>query len=324
MELGKNIAYQNKLKRLGHQLASSENLLRTHPMVKDKLTILQTTLHYLHLQMQWELAGPTARLLIIFRSALQGEEIEKSQTGFIGLALQRLQQGVAQLMHVALSPTEKEFTPLLLAFIQMMALTTAYIATQLVENGKHLFPQEDPAAAQKARLLLRELGLTFVLGSRAAESALRAIGQGLNLKEVSQQHVTHIGMFFLLSLLTLLHEEEQVQEDFFETIKRFMQPTLDSVEYALQQAQGEHLIDNSYASIALSQLQFMRHAIHSARNGETLRQTLANGLDALGLPYEEVKRDLKRLIAFCTQLNENFKNTFYQKNMTATTIMQSA
>lgn len=323
MDLAKNIAYQNKLKRLGHQLASSEHLLRTHPIVKDKLTILQTTLSHLHLQMQWKLAGSTARLLIIFRSALQGQEIEKSQTGFIGPALQRLQQGVAQLMHIALSPSEKELTPLLLAFIQVMALTATYIATQLVENWKHLFPQEDPEAAQKASLLLRELGLTFVLGSRSAESALRAIGQGLSLKEASQRHVTHIGMFFLLSLLVLLHEEDQSQEDFFVTIKRFMQPTLESVEYALQQAQEEHLIDNSYALMALSQLEFIRKAIHSA-DGETLRQTLANGLDALGLPYGEVKQDLKRLIAFCTQLNENFKNIFYQTSMTATTIMQSA
>ena len=324
MELQKNTAYRNKLKRLGRQLALSENLLQTHPLVKDKLTVLPTILHYFNLQMEWTLAGPSARLLMTFRSALQAQEMGKSQTGFIGPALHRMQQAVAHLMSLSLNPSEKELTSLLLTFTQVIALGTLYVDTQLLENGKRLFPETDLAANQKASFLLRELGLTFVLGSRTIESAFRAVSQGLSLKESSQKRVIDIGMFFLLSLLILVNEQDSSQdEEFIETIKRFLKPTLDSVELALQQAQSEGYYEDELALLAFGQLQLIRSALDTSE-GESLKQVLANNLDSLGLPYHEVKQDLNRLIAFCSQLNESFRNIFYQAGMTATTIIQAA
>ena len=178
---------QAKLKRLGHQLEMSEKLLRTHPLVKDKLTLLQTLIHYFDLQTQWSLAGSPARLLMTFQSALQGMAVQQSQTGFIGPALDQLQRVVSKLVQAALQPSERELTSLLLAFMQVIALGVIFIATQLTDNWKRLFPRHDPAAAQKAALLLRELGLTFILGSRVAENAFRSVTQGLELKEESQK-----------------------------------------------------------------------------------------------------------------------------------------
>lgn len=324
MELQKNMNYQNRMRRLGHQLALSEHLLKTHPLVQNKLTVLQTLLHYFNLQMQWTLAGPSARLLMTFRSALQAQESEKSQTGFVGPALHRLQQGVGHLMHVSLSGSERDITSLLLTFTQVIALGSIYLATQLVENWKRLFPQEDPAAAQKAMLLLRELGLTFLLGSRTAESAFRSVGQGLKLKESSQKRITDIGMFFLLSLLILIEEHDHShEEEFFETVKRFMEPTFESIEYALNQAQAEHLFEEEQSLLAFNQLQLIRSAVDS-KDEETFKQVLANSLEAFGLSYQGVKQDLKRLIVFCSQLNESFRNIFYQTGMTTTTVIQSA
>src|SRR5262245_42193561 len=98
MEAQQHIVFQNKLKRLGRQLTLSENLFMTHPLVKDKLTVLQPILHHFNLQMQWMLAGPTARLLMTFRSALHAQEIEKSRTGFIGSSLQLIEKGMTALM----------------------------------------------------------------------------------------------------------------------------------------------------------------------------------------------------------------------------------
>ena len=138
--------------------------------------------------MQWSIAGPSARLLMTFQTALYAQEIERSQTGFVGPAIQRLQQAMARLMQISLHPSERELTPLLLAFTQVIVMGGIFIASQLVENWKTFFPQEeDPIAAEKAGLLLKELGLTFLLGSHAAESAFRNVGEGLGLKRAANK-----------------------------------------------------------------------------------------------------------------------------------------
>lgn len=321
MELQKNISYQNRLKRLGYQLSLSEQLLQNHPLVRGKWGILQTLLHGFNLQMQWAIAGPTARLLMTFQTALQSQQVEQSQTGFVGPAMQRLQQCVARLMQASLRPTERDLTPLLLAFTQVIALGTIYIATQLVENWKRLFPQdEDPIAAEKAGWLLKELGLTFILGTRTAESAFRYIGQGLGLEEISQKRITDIGMCFLLILLILAHQKGDSREDeWLETLKRFMQPTLHSVEYAFQEGEAQRLFENKQASLAINQL----HSLHKALDAsdvEAVKQALAICFEHLDFSFEEVRRDIQQLSAFCAQLNKSFKNIFERTTMTATTV----
>ncbi len=321
MELQKKISYYNRLKRLSHQLALSEHLLQHHPKVKGKWAILQTLVHGLHLQMQWAIAGPPARLLMTFQSALHAQETEKSQAGFVGPAMQRLQQLVTHFMHLSLPPTERDLAPLVFAFTQVIALGTLFIATQLVENWKRLFPQnDDPLATEKAGLLLKELGLTFILGSRTAESAFRSIAEGLGLKEVSQKRMTDSGMCFLLVLLILNQQHETVQdEEFLDTLKRFMQPTLDSIEPALQEAEAQRLLDTHQASLALRQVQVMRQALE-ASDAEAIKQALSASFDLLGISFQEAKQDTQRLSAFCAQLNKSFKNIFDRTALTATVI----
>jgi hypothetical protein len=321
MELQKNVSYHNRLKRLNHQLALSEQLLQNHPHVKGQWAILQTLVHGFHLQMQWAIAGPSARLLMTFQSALQAQETAQSQSGFVGPAMQRLQQSVARLMEMSLRPSERDLTPLLLAFTQVVALGTIFVATQLLENWKRLFPHDnDSLAAKKAGALLKELGLTFILGSRTAEIAFRSIGEGLGLKDTSQKRITNIGMCFLLVLLILAQESETAQDDeFLDTLKRFMQPTLGSIEHALQEAEMQHLLETHQASLALSQVQVMRQALETS-NAEAIKQVLAASFDILGISYQDAKQDTQRLSTFCAQLNKSFKNIFDHTAMTATAI----
>src|SRR5262249_45378073 len=148
------ITYDDKIKRLRRQLSLSENRLRQHPAVKHKLILLQNLLNRFNLQMQWKLAGPTARLFMIFQASLQGEESAKSKTGFIGPALQKMQDLVAYIMEASLSPSEKAVVPLLLNFTQLFAIILMALVTQLDEDGKRLFSQHEPAMAKEAQHLL--------------------------------------------------------------------------------------------------------------------------------------------------------------------------
>lgn len=324
MATQKHVSQQDKLKRLGHQLAMSEQLLKRHPLVNDKLVILQTMTHYFNLQTQWALAGSSARLLMTFQTALQAEESEESQTGFIGPTMSRMQQVVTLLMHAALNPLEKNLAPLLQTFTQVISLTTLYIATQLTANWKRLFPQRDPAAALKAALLLRELGLTFVLGSRTAESAFRSIVQGLELNEKSQKIITDIGMGFLLVMILLVNEEDNVNlEEFIETLKHFIQPTLPSIEQAIHLAQEQGMITDHQMSTAINQLQVFSRALQFS-DIDILRQSLVSSMEIFGLSYQEIRQDLKRMIDMCSQINENFKYIFYNKNMAVAPLRQTA
>ncbi len=313
-----------KLKRLGHQLRMSEKLLQTHPLVRGKLTLLQTIIHYFDLQTEWSLAGSPARLLMTFQAALQGKAVGQSQTGFIGPALDQLQRAVGKLVQASLQPSERESAPLLLAFMQVIALGAIFISTQLTGNWKKLFPRHDPAAAQKASLLLRELGLTFILGSRAAEAAFRSVTQGLELKEESQEKITAIGMCMLLLLITLLDEEGKVdQDEFFEIVKHYLQPTLKEVEQAIQRIQEEGMVDEEQALLAASQLQLFRQALE-AFEPANLKQTIESSLTVFGCSIEEIRRDLRHTATICSQINESFRHIFYQSEMTATTVTQAA
>ena len=125
-------------------------------------------------------------------------------------------------------------------------------------------------------MLLKELGLTFLLGTRTAESAFRSIGKGLGLEEISQKRVTDIGMCFLLILLIIAQEQgNSREEEWLNTSKRFMEPTLDSVEHAFQEAEAQRLFESHQASLAMNQVQLIRQAL-DASNVEALKQALGN------------------------------------------------
>lgn len=316
--------YQTALNRIEHQLSLTENLLQTHPLVNDELTILQTILHYFTKQAEWSAAGPLSRLSMTFQTALYAQETSQSQSGFMGPALVRLQQGLASLMQTLLSPEEKRLTGLLVSFTQAMAMVVVYLLTQTLGNWKRAFPPHDPGAAKAAGLLLRELGITFVLGSRLLETPFLALGQQLNLDEKRQKRLSHIGLGYLLILVLLVNEEDQPNnEELFELIQRFIDPTLGDIEEAIQEAQNQSMIEEEFALTALSQLQLIRRAIDSS-DAAALKLALLSSFDALELPYGEVKKDLNTLIGLCKQINESFKNIFYQSELSMTSMTQSA
>lgn len=314
-------SYQNKLKRLSRPLAQSDQLLQNHPLLKGKWTILQTLLRRFNWQIQWSMAGPSARLLMTFQTALYAQGIEQSQTGFMGPAILQVQQLMGRLIQASLKPSERDLTPLLVTVTQLIAMGAIFIATHLLENWKSLFPQdEDPIAAKKAGWLLREMGLNFLLGSRAAESAFRSVGKALGLKEESKKKITDIGMCFLLTLLILHHEDESPQEEsFLNTVKYFLEPTLPSIEQTLKEAEEEHILENEYVSFAMNQIQLVRQALNKGSR-EELKQALSTSFDMLRMSLQEIKRDIERISAFCAQLNKNFKNIFERTSMTATSI----
>ncbi|WP_068467248.1 hypothetical protein [Candidatus Protochlamydia phocaeensis] len=316
--------YQSNLARIGRQLALSEALLQTHPLVQDKLKILQTALHYFTLQTQWQSAGSLARLLLTFKTALRAQEVGESASGFIGPSLGRMQKAVAQLMQTTLKPSERQLTELLLTFTQVVTLVMVYLATQTLGNWKGLFPQNDPGAAKKAGLLLRELGLTFILGSHLVEKTFRLVAQGLGVSEQSQKGISAIGLLYVLILLAMIHEEDdQNNEELLEILLPFMKPTLDSLDQAVQQAQSQAIMEEENASLALSQLQLMRQVLENA-DLKGLKQAIESSFQALELPYQEVKKDLRKLIELCSQLNSSFRNIFYQKELSVTTMTQAA
>lgn len=316
--------YQTELKRIEHQLSLTENLLQTHPLVSDRLTILQTILHYFTKQAEWSAAGPLSRLSMTFQTALCAQETSQSISGFMGPALTQLQRGLANLMQTLLSPAETKLTSLLVSFTQTMAIAVVYLLTQTLGNWKKVFPSYDPGAAKAAGLLLRELGVTFALGSRLLETPFLALGQQLNLDEKRQKRLSHIGLGYLLVLVLLVNEEDQPNsEELFELIQRFMDPTLGDIEEAIQEAQNQSLVEEEFALTALSQLQLIRRAIDSS-DAAALKLALLSSFDALELPYGEVKKDLNTLIALCKQVNESFKNIFYQSELSMTSMTQSA
>ena len=319
MILQQTTAYQNKLKRLSHACEASQKLLQSHLSVNPIFSGLQMILHQLNRQIQWKLIGPSSRLLLTLQTAMQGCETNNSQTGFIGPTLVRLQKEMAQLMHVSLSPSEKREASVLAALTQILSIGTVFITPHLIENWNRLFPRHE----QKGSSLLRELGITFILGSRTVESTLRSVCKGLELTESGSKRITDIGMFFLLIQLILIDEETDSHEEMTNTIKEFLKPTLGSMEEALIQAQTENLYESGKAMIALNHLQLIKNALDKPEE-TNLKNVVINGLDSLGFSNQEVQQDLKKLITFCKQLNTSFRNIFYQTGRTATTVIQAA
>jgi len=313
-----------KMKRMGQQLSLSEQLLKVHPLVNDKLTLLQTVLRYLRLQLQWSSFGPLARLLLTFQTALKGKETTQSVTGFIGPHLDDLLREVSHLMRASLKSDQKDLIPLIDGFTQTLFLGMMYVSTQLVDNWKVIFPQRDPAAAFKAALLLRELGLTFILGTRALEQAFQAVTEGLHIKPNEQRQLTDIGMCFLLGILLILEDQNNPsQEEFTEIIQHFIHPALSSLESAIQEAQFQSIIESKKALLALAQVQLVRQMIVKGDRA-MLIEALKQICEAFDFSYEGLIHDLKHLDQVCSQISITFRNIFYQSQQRSTTLTQSA
>lgn len=261
---------------------------------------------------------PRARLSLALQIVSQGQEIDKSQSGFIGPALQRLQTLAVQLMQLSFNSSEKKMTPLLLGFTQLMLEATLFTTSSLAEEKKRPTSPDDPVTLRKATLLRRTLGLTFVFHSHLPASAFHHFAEGLGLTKENQQHVQNSGMGLLLTLLLFLDD----QEEFFTTFKHLMPPVLESLQQGLQEAHAQHLIDDAQLSLALNQLVLIRQACEASDLNAT-QQALKEGLELLGISYQELAQDLQRLQTWGAQLNKSFKNIFYQSK-SKTILMQVA
>lgn len=315
---------KDKIKRLSHQLDLSEQMLKNNPLVNKDLTLLQTVLHYLSLQLRWSSVAAASRLLITFKMVLQGNETAQSATGFIGPHLNQMFKAIAQLMKSSLNIEQRDLIDLLDTFNQLFFLGTFYISSQLLDNWKRLFPQHDPAAAFKAGLLLKELGLTFVLGSHAVDLAYQAVTKGLKINEKNQKTISDLGISLILGLLIFSEDENNSSnEEFIKTIQRFIYPALHSLESSIQEQQFQGIIEDGKAALILAQLQLIQQAIEKEEIA-ALKQILKESCDIFGFSYEGLIKDLKQVIDVCSQLNNTFKNIFYQSQQRLTTLTQSA
>jgi hypothetical protein len=312
--------YQKQLNRLSHQLTLAEQLLKRHPLLNEKSAFFQAILRLLNLRIYWSSSGKLAPLLMTFHMALIGSTRESSAAGFMGKIPYTLQQVEAKLMGAYLPLPSLGLTDFLLLANQTITVGVIYLATQLTNGWKGVFPRKDPVAARRGASLYQELVILFLLNSGFMQQLFKSLAKSLEVGEKEQKVIVDIGIFQLcLSLFALVDQYSELPE----SLARFMKPTLDSLDAALQKAQARGLIEEQAASTALSQVQLFRLALEDG-NKEMMTQALEEGFNAFDLSYEDFKKDLKMTAAFCSQLNDSLKNTFDQQKQAMTTLTQAA
>jgi hypothetical protein len=321
--------YREKLERLGKQLSQTEAVLQSHPLVNEKLMILQTVVRFFCLQTEWSVAGPLARLSMTLETALLGDIAGQSQAAFIGPAVHQMQQGFKKLLETVFDPSEKKWVHLVSMFTEVKTMALIYVSTQLLGNWKKIFDFDDPGGVKQAGLLLRELGLTYILSGNLLESPYKILGKQLGLDEKKQKRLGHLGLAYLLLIMVLVNEEDEpLNEDLFELIAKHLKPALQSLEecsvdFSLR-SNDDRSVDFSLRSnddLALSQLELIKQSLEDPL---ALKQAIMGSFEVFGLPYNEVRKDLRSLIEVHKNLFESFKNIFYQKEQTVTSMRQSA
>lgn len=315
---------KDKMKRLSTQLAASKKLLAAHPLTQSNLTSIQTALHYLELQLKWSSADEVARLLITFQIALQGKESHQSVTGFIGPCLSKILKEVTCLMQAPLKLEQKNCGDLLETFNTLLLFGTFYLCSQLTDRADQLFSLKDAVTSFKAQLLLKELGLNFLLASHSLENAYQAVTEGLKIEEKKQKQIKDIGSCFILSALILAEDlDRPFNEDFILTLQGFLLPALPSLESAVQEGQFQGIIEKEQVHLVLSQIQLIKQVIEK---GETviLKEIFKKIFEIFNFSYEELQKDLKQIMSFCNQLTLTFKNIFYQSKQRSTLLTQLA
>lgn len=315
--------HKEKLERMELQLTRTAKTLETSPLTQETLSMVQAQLNGLSLQTRWTLAGPLARLIMTEEIALLGHEKDKSLAGFTGPSLNKLQQATGKLM-ASILPPESGNTGLLLTSTQVLTLILVYVVTQILGNSKELFPKGDPAATAEAGKFYQELGLIFILSSKTIESAFQLVTRGLDIDEQHQKQIGAIGLLYmLLILMTLTDADDSKNEDLMETLQKYMTAPLNSLEEAIQKAASKSIIDEDLEVRASSQFQLVRMALEKGEP-EALVQSIKSALEALGLPYDEIKNDVKHLVKFSAQFYQSLMGIFSQAEQSMTTMTQSA
>lgn len=315
---------QKRLLLLSDQLAALKHVLKNHPLVSEKLTILQIHVDFLHLQAKWSVAGPLSRLLVTIQTALRGYRASDSVTGFVGPTFDKLQQAVAQLMQESIRSIDRGKGELLTELNQIVVWGILYLTSQNLSHWRTLFPQRDPDTTKKAGRLFRELSLLFLMNSNFITKFLQAMGKELGLEEKEQKVMADISLFYILLLILVLTEEENKKdEELVDSLHRFMTPTLDSIEYALHNAHNRGKLQDDLFFTAHTQLHVIRLALEK-HEINILLKSLENSFEILGLSYQELKNDLKRMELMYNQLSLNFNYIFNQTEAAITTVTQAA
>lgn len=310
MNLQENITLRNKLLRHRHQLALSETLMHKHPLLKDQFSAVQSLLHNLHVEIDWRLAGPAARLLMACKIALQGQETENSKTGFIGPSLQRIHEYMDRLFEASLQQTEKPTAPLLVAYNEIILLGILYSSHYLNEQGNRVFSNQETKSANEGIAFLQELGLTFVLGSKAAFSGLRSFCEQLQLTVNSQNRVIAISSCYLLLLILYAYEKENFGDSsYLNPLQDQIREHFECIEQSLHAAQVLGLFDTQTYSVAHGQLHHLRQALES-KSIESIKEAAISSVHAIGISSEQLKKDIQLLNNFCREINKILNNQF--------------
>lgn len=321
--------YKEKLERIDKELTRTAKTLETNPLTHETLCLMQGQLQGLSLQARWTLAGPLARLIMTEQVAMLGHEKEKSLAGFTGPILDKLQRATQKLMASVLpadtgSATGNTNTDLLLTSTQVLTMILVYVTTQILGNSKELFPRGDPAATAKAGQFYLEIGLIFMLSSRTIESAFQLVTRGLDIEGPIQKKIGNIGLaYMLLILMALTEADDPKNEELMETLMKYMAAPLNALEEAMQKAASKGAIDDELAMRASGQLQLLRMALDKGE-AEAVVQSIRSGLEALELPYEELKKDVKHLARFSAQFHQSLMGIFAPTEQSMTTMTQSA
>jgi hypothetical protein len=311
--------YNEVLKRMGNQLALNQKLLSTHPSLSHQFAILQTFLSHFEKLTHWSQEGPIARFSQTFELALIGYKKEESQAGFIGPSLEKLEQGLRNCIQALLKPNEKKLSALLVHFSQVMTWTMIFVFSQILGNGDRIIPLKDVGAAKSAGALLRELGITFILGAELVPSFLKEMGKQLKLADDSQQLISDVGLIYFLIHLTLTKKLLNLPDEFIYLIQTSMQPSLEKIEAWM--SKNPYLAEEEEKIISLIRL--LKSSIDS-QDITSFEQGLKNGFENFNISHERINEEISFLIEVCEQLNKSFNNIFYQSKLTMTSMTQSA
>jgi hypothetical protein len=295
---------QQRRRQISHQLQMTQKAMQTHALTSQKWGLIQVNMQYVALQMRWSLSGPNARLLMAFHMAFLGAKTDESAAGLFGPTLSQTQALIAKLM----SPNLPDAEALIENELQLMTLIVTYLTTQTLGRWKEQFPRQDPAAAKRAKNLLQDLGLTWLLGSHTIESLFGLFNSALEISKTHQAQLNQAGLFYILMLVMLLEEEETERS---ELIIRFIAPQLETLLQLIEKSD----LDDSSSRMARHQIETLRLLIDQ-HNPHALHAWLKDSLELGGISTLALQKDIKNLIERCAQLHGTFNNLFSQTAMT--------
>lgn len=307
-------------KRLGRQLEITRDMLARHPIVSNKLSLIQYSLKNFQMQTEWVSAGALKRLLMTIKMAFLSTDIRESSTGFAGAHWLTIQQTLTTLMQATLSVHERHYAPLLGAFNELVTLLLIYYEREVLGDWNQIFIEADQGTIKKAGLFLRELGMCHLVKSEICQMSYSLLVEHLNLNEKSQKGIVHIGFFFLLCVMILVDAEDNPSHaEFVEPLMPFLKRSFPAVEEAANKAQDQRIIDPGMGTRALAQLQLIRQILDND-NAEELRKALQNSFPLFDIPFHEVKNDFTRIFNMNAHIHESLNNVFFQSKQAVTQI----